>query len=227
MWEKRVAPLSGPVCVVLLLAGTVLTGNFQFMPPESDVVAFYSAAPLRIVVASYVGLLSSFFLIWFAGSVGQAIRPSREGQAGRHLTISVGGGIFAAAMLALAHVANSYAAERVMAHGSIDPGSATTFFDLSSGLIGTAAPIGLAAMIGGYGVARRAGGVSGWRTWLSLGIAVGLVSPINWIVLFPAIIWLVVMGVDMYRAGRLDGRLGASGQASGATRSDAGHGSST
>jgi hypothetical protein len=199
MWEKRIAPLSGLAFAVLVVIGAVIVNNYEFMPTDESVVDFYGASSRRVMVGAYVGLLASFFLVWFSGSIRQKVR-ALAGGSDRLAIVAFGGGITAAAAVILSSVANSYAAERVMINGVIDPGGATAAFDLYSGLMGSAVPIGLGAMTGAYAVAYLRGErARHWPGWLSLVIALGLVSPVNWAVMAVGVIWVAVVSVDQYR----------------------------
>lgn len=204
MWEERVAPLSGLAFVVLFGAGVVIMGYYDFMPEPDQIVGFYSESPARLMTGAYVGMLASVFLLWFAGSLRRSIRSRAEGTE-RLAVIASGGAVFAAVMVVLGLVAISYPAERVMIHGSIDPGAATALFDLSSGLLGSALAIGLAAAVGGYGLAQlRDEKTPAWLAWTNLVLALGLVSPVNWAVIALGILWLPVVSVSMYRRARAD-----------------------
>ncbi|MGB8362555.1 MAG: hypothetical protein WCE80_14250 [Acidimicrobiia bacterium] len=204
MWEERVAPLSGLGFVVLFATGVVIMGYYDFMPEPGQVVSFYSESPARLMTGAYVGMLGSVFLLWFAGSLRRSIRSRADGTE-RLAVIAFGGTVFAAVMVVLGLVAISYPAERVMIHGSIDPGAAIALFDLSSGLLGSALAIGLAAAVGGYGLAQlRDAKTPAWLAWVNLVLALGLVSPVNWAVIALGILWLPVVSVSMYRRARAD-----------------------
>jgi len=206
MWENRIAPLSGLAAVILVVASALTTGNVDFMPPTSDVLEFYAQAPRRIMVGAYLGILASFFLIWFAGSVYRHIRD-RGAFADRLAVTSLGGGMAAGVLLAVAQVVNNSAAERVMIHGDIDPGSATTLFDLSGGLLGSAVPLGLAVLLGALGLSQVGpGGQHRGIGWVSSIIAAGLISPLSWLVMVAGFAWCAVLSVLLYRVGSTEGR---------------------
>ena len=93
-----------------------------------------------------------------------------------------------------------YGAERAGLHGAIDPGGAAVLFDIASGGVGTFASFGFAALIGAYAiVALRSGSQPGWLTWSSLVLAVGLLSPVNWVVIGLVVVWVPVVAIRLYR----------------------------
>jgi uncharacterized membrane protein YhaH (DUF805 family) len=199
MWESRVAPLSGLLFVALIVAGSVVINNYEFMPAPEEIAAFYRDESARIMAGGYMGLLSSFFLLWFTGSVKAALSRG-QGGSDRLATIAFGGGVLAAGMVALSYMAMFYGAERASLRGGIDPGGAAVLSDLASGAVGTAAPYGLAALVGAFAIfAIRTRTQPGWLAWISLVIAVGLISPINYIVIAMAVIWVAVVSIRLYR----------------------------
>ncbi|HZD22904.1 MAG TPA: hypothetical protein VE569_05810 [Acidimicrobiia bacterium] len=199
MWESRVAPLSGVLFGVLLIAGFVVNPNTDFMLPEGDIVAYFEDSPLRIMTGAYLGLLAAAALVWFSASLYKSIR--RIDDDGRLSLLAVSGGVFAAALVAAGGVATIAAAERVRVVGSIDPGVAAALFDIAGIALGNGAPIGLGVMIGAAGIAvLRTRSQSLSTAWVSLVIALGLISPYAWAVIAVAILWIAVVGIWIYRA---------------------------
>lgn len=199
MWESRIAPLSGVVAVVLIALSAVLVNNYEFMPPEEEVASFYAGDSLRIMVGAYCGALSAFFFLWFAGSVRRSVRSISD----RLGDIAFGGGVLAAAMIAGGYLLHTAGAERAMLHDVIDSGAAAALFDLSSLAVGTGAALGFAGLIGGFAVAAmREKRFPRWLTWASAVTALGLVSPVNYIFIALAIIWVPVVAVILYRSER-------------------------
>jgi hypothetical protein len=93
------------------------------------------------------------------------------------------------------------AAERASMHGAIDPGAAAAMSDISP-LAFTAAAFGLAALIGASALADlRSAKASRLAIGVNGVIALGLISPLNWVVIGFGIVWVAVSGVRMYREG--------------------------
>jgi hypothetical protein len=197
VWESKVAPLTGVAFAVLLVLGSVIVGNYDFMPPAAEVAAFYAGAPLRIMAGSYIGILSAVALLWFSGSLYAFIRGIGEDRR-RLALIAFGGGGFASAMLALGYLSTTAGAERAQYTG-IDPVGAATLFDISSVAVSTAG-MGLAVMIGAWTVATlRSPGQPRWVAWVSGLIALGLISPLGWALLVAGLVWVPLVGVSIYR----------------------------
>lgn len=200
MWEARYAPLSGVLFGVLLAAGFLIDPNTDFMPAEPEAVAYFHDAPLRIMVASYLGLLAAAALIWFSASLAASLRGIDDDD-GRLSRLAFGGGVMAAVMLAVGEIAIITAAERVWVAESIDAAAATTLFDLSGIAFGNGAPIGFALLIGSAAVvAIRSRIPMRWPAWTSLVIAVALISPYGWAALAAVLIWTPVAGIVIFRA---------------------------
>lgn len=199
MWESRVAPLSGVLFAILLVARFAVDGNTDFMPPEGDIVAYLEDGPMRVMTAAYMGLLASGALLWFSGSLREHL-GSLDDDGGRLGSLAMGGGVAAAAVLAVGGVAIIAAAERVWVVGSVDPGASAALFDLAGIALGNGAPIGLGVLVGATGIAmlRRDHGPV-WPGRASVLIALGLVSPYAWIVLAGVLVWIPAIGIWIYR----------------------------
>lgn len=200
MWESKVAPLSGVLFALLLLARFAVDGNTDFMPPEGDIVAYLEEGPVRVMTAAYLGLLAAGALLWFTGSLRKHL-DTMDDDGGRLGSLALGGGIAAGTVLVVGGVAIVAAAERVWVVGSIEPGASAALFDLAGIAVGNGAPIGLGVLIGATGVALlRSDHLPDWPGWASVLIALGLVSPYAWIVLAGALLWIPAVGIWIYRA---------------------------
>lgn len=210
MWESRIAPLSGLVFAVLLVARFVVDPNTDFMPPESDVVAYLQDGPLRVMTGAYLGLLGAAALLWFSGSVYVSLRRESE-EAPRLAVIALGGGVGASSLFAVGAVALIAAAERVSIAGTIEPGAAAALFDVSGIAVGNGAAMGLAVMIGAWGLGSlRARSRPAWQGWVSLLIALGLLSPFAWAILAAVLVWTSAVGMLLYRAAHAEELTGVS-----------------
>jgi len=199
MWESRVAPLSGVLFALLLVAGFIVNPDTEFMPPEDQVVAQLQDGPVRVMASNYLILLAAGALLWFSASVYQAMR-GRDDSDTRLPMVALSGGVFAAALIGVSAVATFAAAERVWTMGVIEPGAAAALLDVSGIAIGNAAPVGLAVLVGAWGTAAiRTSGASR-AGWVSVLIALGLASPFGWAVLVLGVAWVPTVGISMYRS---------------------------
>ncbi len=197
MWESRVAPLSGVLFGVLLIASYLIDPNTDFMPPADEVVAHLEEGPLRVMAGAYVRLLAAAGLVWFGASLHESLK--RRGD-GRLALLSFGGGLMAASLIAVGSIATVAAAERVLINETIDPGAAAALFDIAGIATGNGAPIGFAILIGAAGLALLgAAGQRAWVGWTSVVIALGLLSPYGWMILAAVLIWVPAAGIWMYR----------------------------
>ena len=201
MWETKVAPLSGALFGILLVASYVVDANTDFMPPEDAVVAYLADGPVAVMASAYLRLLAAAALVWFGGSLHRWLRGSDDDK-GRLSILATAGATLASALIAVGAMATVAASERVWTTGSVDPGAATALFDVAGIAIGNGAPLGLAVMIGATGItALRSGLLPGWAAWGSVTLAAALLSPYAWIVVALVIVWVPLAGVWMYRQG--------------------------
>lgn len=200
MWESKVAPLSGALFALLLIAGFLVNPSSDFMPPENDVVVYLQDGPTRIIIGAYLGLFAAAALIWFSASLHKSLRHLDD-DAGRLSLLAFGGGLVASGLFAIGAMATIAGAERVLVTDSIQPGAAAALFDIAGIATGNGAPIGLGVMMIAAGlVSGRADSRYRWTTWVSLLVGLGLLSPFAWAVMALGVVWVAVVGVGMYRS---------------------------
>jgi hypothetical protein len=102
-------------------------------------------------------------------------------------------------MMAVGYLTMMAGAERAGLQPPIDPGAAATLFDLSGLAVGTGGALGLAALIAAYGLARYRDDSARAGRWIGLLIALGLISPIGYVVIGLAVIWVGVVSIQLYR----------------------------
>ncbi len=198
---ERLAPLTGVVTVVLMMVGAALFGVYDYLPSAEKLEEILSANPTRVYLAGYIGSISAFFLIWFAGSVYSALRE-REGGTGRLSMVAFGGGVASGVALAVGFSAIVASGSRAGAVGGISPAEAVTLYDLYSQVLGGMFAITLAVFIGATAVVSlRAAVFPAWFGWVSALIAFGLLTPIAYIVLAFSLVWLLVVSIWLYRRG--------------------------
>jgi hypothetical protein len=202
---ERLAPLSGLVSVVLLIFGAVVISNYDYLPPAEKVADFLNGNSTRIWTGAYVASISAFFLIWFSGSIRSALLK-REGGTGRLSTVAFGGGVAAAAALGTSFTAILSAGQRAGAEGGITAIGAVTMFDFWGQVMGQMFAICLAVLIGATAVVSlRTAVFPAWFGWVSVLVAIGLLTPFAYFILFFAVVWLVVVSIWLYLRGASEG----------------------
>jgi hypothetical protein len=200
---EKLAPLSGLVTVVLfIIAAALTTTTLEYLPPAEEIADNFSANSTRISVGAYLGTLSAFFLIWFAGSVRNTLHE-REGGTGRLSVIAFGGGVASAVLVAISFSLTMVIAVRANAVGGIEAIGAITLYDLAGQIMGITFPVTMAVLLAATAVVSlRADLFPAWFSWLTALIAFGLLTPISYILLLPAVLWVLVVSIWLYVKGR-------------------------
>ncbi len=71
---ERFAPLTGIIAVVLFSIGAALLNIYEYLPTADKLAKILSDNAANVFAGGYIGTISAFFLIWFAGSVFSALR---------------------------------------------------------------------------------------------------------------------------------------------------------
>lgn len=195
---ERMAPLTGVVFVVLLIVGILVINNYDYLPSSSEITSFYEDNATSVSVGAFIALLSVFFFLWFVGSVRSTLRVA-EGGTGRLSAVAFGGGVAVGAGMIVAYAATFAAAQRAGAAGGITEGGATALFDFSGSLMGTTVPVAFAVLIGAAAVVSfRTGVFAPWLAWASAIVALGLLTPVNYIFAGIALLWVLVVSIVLY-----------------------------
>jgi hypothetical protein len=199
---EKLAPLSGVVAVVLMIIGAALIGALVWLPSADRAVEIFSDNPIRVSAGGFAGLISAIFLIWFAGSVYSALRE-QEGGTGRLSLVAFGGGVASAIVLAAGFSFIMVAGARAEAGGGISPVEAVTMYDLFSSVFAGMFSITMVVFIEATAVVSMRNEVfPSWFGWASALIAFGLLLLfIGYIVLAPALVWMLVVSIWLYRRG--------------------------
>ena len=196
------APLTGLVAVVLLVLAASLSGTGGYQASPDEIMAAL-ADPGRAAVGIYLGDLAVFFMIWFTACLDARIR--RPVDAGRTTSVvTLGGGLIAAASLGVALAASSAIVLRARTAEGIEVAGAVALNDLRSALLGEAFPVGPAAMVAGVGYACiRKGFLPAWFGWLSLAVALLSLSPLGFVGLAAAALWITVISIWLTARGAI------------------------
>ena len=207
-WE-RLAPLTGAAFTVLYFVGFGLIGEVggTSTPSPGEIVDLLEDGPVQILVGVYLSLVSVAFLLWFLGSLRTKLRVG-EGGTGRLSAVALGGGVAAATAMVLSFASIGQAAVRADSGEGISPEAALVFYDLYRAILGGAVPIGFAVLIGATSVVSfRTRVFPAWLLWSSVVVAIGLVSPLLFIFVFFAFIWVLVVSVWLFIDGRNESKV--------------------
>ena len=197
-WQ-RIEPLAGVVFVVLAVIALFTAGGEDFLADPSQLADYYLDDSGRIIAGEIIGGFAIFAFFWFVGAVRNRLRVSETPEGGLP-ALAFGGGIAAATLVLVANAATMAGAFRADEDGSIDPAAAAALNDLSSVIVGIAAPVALAVFVASTGIVSIATGVlPRWLGWLSLLLALGLLIPvISWIFWLPFGVWVLAVSVLLY-----------------------------
>lgn len=195
--SSRGSRLSGIGAAVLVVAGAVVMDQYEYLPSGDRLAAFFETGSTRITVASYMGLIAAFLLLWFAAELRARLRGA-EGGTGRFSALSFGGGVAAASAMVAAYCTLLAAAQRGGGATGIGADTAVAMYDLYGQLLGTGAAIGFAAMIGAVAVVSfRRSVLPRWANWVSAVIAAGLLF-LGWVFMPAALLWIVGVGLALF-----------------------------
>lgn len=195
---EKLAPLTGVLSAVLIMAGAAMFGVYEYLPSGERIQAILSQNPTRVSIAGYVGSISAFFLMWFAASLYKTLRQ-REDNAGRLSMLAFGGGIASGIALAIGFSALIASGARAGAEGGISSVEALTLYDLYGQVLGQMFAVTMAVFIAASGVVSlRRGLTQAWFGWGSILIAIGLLTPIAYVVLALVLVWLIGVSVWLY-----------------------------
>ena len=197
-WQ-RVEPLAGVVFVVLAVIALFTAGGEDFLADPTELADYYLDDSGRIIAGEIIGGFAIFAFFWFVGAVRNRLRV-RETPEGGLPALAFGGGIAGATLVLVANAATMAGAFRADEDGSIEPAAAAALNDLSSIIVGIAAPVALAVFVASTGIVSIATGVlPRWLGWLSLLLALGFLIPvISWIFWLPFGVWVLVVSVLLY-----------------------------
>ncbi len=193
-WE-RLAPLAGPLFVVLAVVAFALGGE----TPDTDAsaskwVSFYTDNRTREIVASVVLAIAVLFFMWFAGSLRARLRAV-EGSPGRLSNTAFGGAVVYAVGLLLLASFNFAAADVVK---DVSPQVTQTLGILSSdGFFPLAAGNGILLLATGVLVLRTRA-LPSWLGWAAVVLGVLSFTPLGFFAFLGGLVWIVVVSVLAY-----------------------------
>jgi hypothetical protein len=196
---ERLAPLSGALSVILVFASAGVLGFYEYLPAPEVMQSYFNEHAASTGAAGYLGLIAGFLMMWFSGSLHKGLRQ-HEGGHGRLSRIAFGATVAASAGILLGSSMLVIASSLAGSPGGIDPQTAVLLKQLYDNSLVALSGLSLAAVTLAAGlIALRTGMFSGWFAWLSVLLAVGLLTPLSWIVMGFAMLWVLGVSIWLYR----------------------------
>jgi hypothetical protein len=193
--------LTGIVAVALLIVGLTTGSMNDYLPSVDRIVAFVSDRAGQSAVGNYLGTLSTFLLMWFAGSVSSAL-DTGEGDSRRLAQIALGGGLACGLVAAVTFAMASASMGRAGSAAGISAEGATTLYDLRSSLIGETLPLTMALFVGAASAAILRNKVfPAWFGWLGVLAALASLSPVGYIGQLGPMVWIAIASVWLFVKG--------------------------
>ncbi len=121
--------------MVLFSIGAALLNIYEYLPTADTLEEILNENATNVFAGGYIGTISAFFILWFAGSVFSALRE-REGGTGRLSMVPFGGGVASGVALAIGFSAILASWARAGAEGGIGLAEAVTMHDLYGQVLG-------------------------------------------------------------------------------------------
>ena len=183
---SRLAPLSGLIAAVVFSIGNAL---WAFEQPDQDagsqeLLAFYENTATEIQVGGTISLLAVPFLVWFGAVLRERLEAAGGAGSGLPLTAFAGTVLVGAAGLGAEtiNMAGAYSAK----DGQLTADTAQIYFDVSWAFGAPAAGVAIAITAVPIAVIALRTGIllRPWSAWLTLLLALILLSPVMWTAAF-------------------------------------------
>lgn len=193
------APLTGVAAVVFLVVAVILFPAMDYFPTPDRAAEIFSSVANRGFSITLFGMYAGLALMWFSGSLFGLLKEHEPGP-GRLAATALAGGIASGAGLLGGFGVVYMAAGQAARPGGIDPTQAWVMYSMWSILMGLLH--GLVLTVGATGlVALRTRAFPAWFGWASVVLAVGMITPVDFIFEGLALVWLVVAGVWIFMRG--------------------------
>lgn len=170
------APLTGVIATLLVIAGIVVMEGVADRPEESapaGLVLSYFRDQDAVMAGSALFMLGILFFLWFAGELRYDLQRA-EGGTGHVSTLAWGGAVVTATLLLLEHAGSFLGA---VYHQQLTAQTARTLF-LFGDLFLYPAAVAAAFFLAATAVcALRTHALPAWLAWVSIPVAVWLLIP--------------------------------------------------
>lgn len=193
---ERLAPLTGVVFVVLLVASLILIG--EGVDPEDgieEVLEYYDDNEGAIFGGALLGGLASVFLIFFGGVMRKVLRDA-EGPGHTLSAVAFGGAVALAVAMGIAASLSIALAE---SFDDIDPVAVEALNALGWNYFVPFA-VGMATFMLASGISIvRHGALPAWFGWVAVVIGVVDLTPVGFFAFLAAVLWILIASVLLYR----------------------------
>jgi hypothetical protein len=185
----------------MFFAAAGMFGFYDYQPPAEKLQEFFNDNPTNLYYSGYLGLLSAVFLMWFAGSIYKTLRKN-EGGEGRLALVAFGGCLASGIGIALGYSVVEIISGLAGAESGISPMVAVLLNQLYGTFLVGLTGISMAVFIGATSVVSlRTSMFPVWFGWVSALVAIGLLTPLSFIVLGFAMLWLFGVSIWLYIKG--------------------------
>jgi hypothetical protein len=193
-WE-RWSPLSGVLAVVLWVVGVICMGETE--DEAAKILAQVKDNENEIIIGSIIFMIGCGFFLWFLGSLRTRLMTA-EGPAARVTAIAFAGGVATAVMLTGLAGTIGAAALNV---DDIDASAASAMVNMGDVFFLGAEYLAPVLLFAFAIVSIRHGAFPKWLAWLSVLIALGMLTGIiGWAFLLAGLpIWTLLVSILLWR----------------------------
>lgn len=190
--------LSGILFVVLTVYIGIPKGELVYLPESEAVSTFYKNRADLFYIQGYLGVLSGLFLLIFVNSICGLLKELGP-QLGMWPNMAFSGGVTASTLALAGYSIQQPLADRANTVSGINPETAVVMHDILSILTYHALPVAFALFVGATGIVLiRTKLLPTWFGWVSVILALGLASPLMYLVMTGGLIWTIVVSVWLF-----------------------------
>ena len=201
MNAKQLAPLSGVLAVVLIIAAFAVGGESpEANDPLSEVISYYTDNDTDVQISAALLALGAFFFLIFSTTVAGLLRRAQGDTGGPSAFSFAGGIVFAVGLTIFAGL--GFTAGEVI--GDVDPIVVQTINALSMDMFFTVA-VGTGAFLLGTGVGTlKTGVLPKWLGWAAIVIGVVAITPLGFFGFLALGVWTLIASVMLAMQARGD-----------------------
>lgn len=195
----KVSPLSGAIAIALVVYGFILVKPMDYYPTPESAAEIFNQNPGQIYQGAKIGgFYAVIFLIWFISDIFKNLSQS-TGTDSFIPAFALAGGILLAVGLMTANGILMIGAGRASRANGLSLESAVILYDLAQLFLSNVISLGLAMLIGATGLgALQTQLLPAWFGWVSLILAIGLLTPYHYIFEALGLIWVFAASVLLF-----------------------------